>query len=125
MLRTPATERIREAAPDLWSIRSLILEFEASSESRSLNILHLSDLHARASPDFRPWIEGEVWERQLETWKQSGVDLVTFAGDVASTGKAEEYEVATLFFKDLLRGLDLGPDRLFVVPGNHARGDTC
>src|SRR5205823_4247764 len=45
--------------------------------------------------------------------------FVFFTGDAAQSGKAEEYEEATDFFQALCKELDLGLDRLFVVPGNH------
>ncbi len=43
--------------------------------------------------------------------------LVT--GDIAFNGLKKEYDLAKKFFDDLLRTLDLGHDRIFIVPGNH------
>jgi hypothetical protein len=46
-------------------------------------------------------------------------DLVFCTGDVARSGQAAEYAVARHFFGQLQRALRLGPERFFVVPGEH------
>jgi hypothetical protein len=47
------------------------------------------------------------------------IDLVCFTGDAADRGLAEEYAEVTDFLNGLLARLNLGKDRLFVIPGNH------
>ena len=46
-------------------------------------------------------------------------DLVVVAGDLAEWALPEEYAAVAAFLADLRRGLDLGPERLVLVPGNH------
>jgi hypothetical protein len=46
-------------------------------------------------------------------------DLIFATGDVAYSGKADEYKLAIRFFDDLLAAAGLEKQRLFVIPGNH------
>jgi predicted phosphodiesterase len=48
------------------------------------------------------------------------LDFIAFTGDVAQSGKAEEYQLAEEhFFKPLLKHTGLSREQLFIVPGNH------
>jgi Calcineurin-like phosphoesterase len=97
--------------------------------SYQLRILHISDLHECGPREYSPhkgesWrrrrVLGEAWDRNLDAFLQDGpLNLVCFTGDAAYSGLPEEYEAASKFFAMLLRRLDLGYDRLFLVPGNH------
>lgn len=90
-----------------------------------LRILHLSDTDFFSPTDPHPWREsqpriflGDSWRRNLEVMQEDGpVDLVAFVGNVASSGKPQEYEVATEFITNTLQWLGLPRERLFVVPG--------
>ncbi|MBI1786235.1 MAG: metallophosphoesterase, partial [Acidobacteria bacterium] len=90
-----------------------------------LQFLHISDLHAKGPGEKEPWrrrrVLGDAWLRNLETLLQEEglVHFVFFTGDAAQSGKPEEFHEVTDFFRALLNELDLGFDRLFVVPGNH------
>lgn len=100
-----------------------------------VRILHLSDLHARVavagtSPERRNLIKvqkparervlGAALERELDRIAATApVDLVCFTGDVADWGLEAEYSQASATFARILQRLHLGPDRLFVIPGNH------
>ena len=91
--------------------------------------IHLSDLHFRLPPahteDREPYdsrivlsallddVAGQVAEHHLQP------DFIVVTGDVAFSGKSEEYELAGRFFDDLLEIVHLGKERLFIVPGNH------
>lgn len=86
-----------------------------------VRLLHLSDLHAR---------EGTAWDADPVTGRvgdavrrlvDTGLapDLVVFTGDAAWSGRAPEFDLARSFFEGVLQAAQLGPDRLFVVPGNH------
>ena len=47
-------------------------------------------------------------------------DFVCLTGDIAHSGKKQEYGRAGAFLKELAEALDLDPaDRFFIVPGNH------
>lgn len=89
-----------------------------------LRILLLSDIH------FIHCEEDENEYRSLETaFKEAmddiraegGVNQVLICGDVANKGKAEEYETAEAFIKDIFEhlGCDEKQTQLYVVPGNH------
>ncbi len=90
-----------------------------------LQFLHISDLHAKGPHEKEPWrrrrVLGDAWLRNLETLlnEEGRIDLVFFTGDAAQSGKPEEYAEVTDFLDSLLEEIDLKPDRLFVVPGNH------
>ncbi|HEY9419865.1 MAG TPA: metallophosphoesterase, partial [Thermoanaerobaculia bacterium] len=95
-----------------------------SEPRHRLRVLHLSDLHERGPSEEERWrwerVLGDSWDRNLSEILQDGpIDLVCFTGDAANWGLEAEYEFATAFFKRLLERLRLGPDRLFVIPGNH------
>ncbi|OWV96927.1 hypothetical protein ATY81_27575 [Rhizobium sp. R72] len=46
-------------------------------------------------------------------------DLIFLTGDIAFSGKENEYLHATKFLDELLQRTGVGRDRLFVIPGNH------
>lgn len=95
-----------------------------------LRILHLSDLHFTCSKK-----QGDKWavnafnEQMVNrsmlaaieqlTCKNICFDLIIITGDIAFSGKSDEYEVAGLFFKELLEKTKLDKNRLFLIPGNH------
>ncbi len=86
--------------------------------------LHLSDLHFRAG-------EGHTWDRDIVLRKlvddvetritedHLRPDFIAITGDIAFSGKAEEYELARQFFDELLQVTAVPRTRLFVAPGNH------
>ena len=84
--------------------------------------LHVSDVHFTAHGD--PY-DRDVVLRSLvaaaRRFHEQGrrPDLVFFTGDIAYSGKREEYVHATRFFDSLLQAVELDRKRLFVVPGNH------
>lgn len=89
-----------------------------------LRILHMSDLHILGAREKEPWrrrrVLGDAWKKNLDDLLEEGaVDLVAFTGDLAFSGRADEYEGVTEFALTTLEHLKLGRDRLFVVPGNH------
>jgi len=48
------------------------------------------------------------------------IDFIVFSGDVAKGGDPDEYKKAKdEFFTPILDACELGPERLFIVPGNH------
>lgn len=92
--------------------------------SLSLRILHISDLHHRGAAEKEPWrrdvVLGDAWRSNLARLSADApIDVVCFTGDVAFSGKRHEYEGATAFVLELLELLQLGRERLFIVPGNH------
>ena len=90
---------------------------------QSFSVLHISDLHERGrsegEPARRERVLGDAWLRNLDEIRTEGVDLVCMTGDVAQSGKPEEYDRAGEFLVRTLAELRLERDRLFLVPGNH------
>jgi predicted MPP superfamily phosphohydrolase len=90
--------------------------------ANTLTWLHLSDLHMRrdALDNLRVVLDA-LWRDlrvQIETGWQP--DFIAFTGDVAYSGKVEEYQLAEEhFFKPLLKHTKLSREQLFIVPGNH------
>lgn len=90
-----------------------------------VTVLHISDLHARGPREPESWrrrrVTGkESWCRNLEELQKDGpIDLVCFTGDLALSGRSDEYPRAGEFLAQTLQQLGLPPVRLAVVPGNH------
>lgn len=90
-----------------------------------VTVLHISDLHARGPREPESWrcrrVTGkESWCRNLEELQKDGpIDLVCFTGDLALSGRSDEYPRAGEFLAQTLQQLGLPTVRLAVVPGNH------
>ena len=90
-----------------------------------LTWLHLSDLHFRATTAYDEDIVLSALLQDLREGVDAGTDgglcpdFIVVSGDVAFSGKAQEYAMAREFFDELLRTTGLEKDRLFLVPGNH------
>jgi CheY-like chemotaxis protein len=84
--------------------------------------LHFADLHCSVSKSYNiDKVLQALW-KDIESLASIGgePDFVLFTGDIAQSGKAEEYELAVdLFFEPLLAVTRLPKERLFIVPGNH------
>ena len=96
----------------------------SANYARTLRIFHVSDLHERGQNRNPMWryrrVLGDAWQRNLDQVLQDGpIDLICFTGDVAFSGKPEEYDYATSFFSALRDHLHVPPERLFIIPGNH------
>lgn len=92
------------------------------------NILHISDLHVSLNTknglhyEKCKIVAQKTADDAKEVMKKIGkpIDTVIFSGDIAFSGKPEEYEKALEFFiTPLLDSLSIGLDRLFICPGNH------
>lgn len=92
--------------------------------AKRLRILHLSDLHMGQERGAARWrlrdVLGQAWRDNLDAIAQDRpVDLVCFTGDLAFSGKPEQYREAGEAIDFLLRRLKLDQSRFFCVPGNH------
>ena len=89
-----------------------------------LTWLHLSDWHQKGKDLDRAVVRDallkDIQERKEISPDLAEIDFIIFSGDVAYSGRSEEYEAAKeQFFDPLLKACKIGPDRLFIVPGNH------
>ena len=89
-----------------------------------LTWLHLSDWHQRGNEFDRK----EVRDKLLDDIERcrgrfpalQRVDIVFFTGDLAFSGKPEEFDTAAQQLLDpVLKKVDRKPEHLFVIPGNH------
>jgi tetratricopeptide (TPR) repeat protein len=92
--------------------------------AKRLRILHLSDLHMGQERGATRWrlrdVLGQAWRDNLDAIAQDRpVDLVCFTGDLAFSGKSEQYREAGEAIEFLLHQLKLDKSRFFCVPGNH------
>ncbi len=91
------------------------------SELPVLTWLHVSDLHFRASGpvDREVVLESLVESVRRRARQEPSPDLIFLSGDIAYSGKAEEYALATEWLDKLLAAAALTRRELLVVPGNH------
>ena len=86
--------------------------------------LHLSDWH-QGDEEFDRQVVLEallkdIRERAKINPSLERVDFIVFSGDVAFSGKPDQYQAAqSQLFQPVLDECDLDTSRLFIVPGNH------
>ena len=87
--------------------------------------IHLADLQLGHANGRNGWDRALVLDRlraDIAAWHDYGVpapDAILVTGDVAFSGHAEEYATARRWLLEVAGSVGLGPDRVFVVPGNH------
>ncbi|WP_233853526.1 tetratricopeptide repeat protein [Paraburkholderia sp. HD33-4] len=83
--------------------------------------LHVSDFHFRSGDTYDSDVVLRALIGSVRTFRDTGrrCDLIFATGDIAQSGKPQEYQQATRFFDALLEAADLERRCLFVVPGNH------
>ena len=87
---------------------------------RPITWLHLSDMHLRP---------GEAWAQDVvlnalcddivDRRITSPFDFVLLSGDLAYSGKPEEYEIAAAFLDNLSSASNVPKAHIYCVPGNH------
>ena len=88
----------------------------------ALTILHVSDLHMSRERRRDTLVVFEALVEDLRRWQSKGVrpDIICVTGDIAFSGKPDQYELAGRYiFDPLLQELSLDKEHLFWVPGNH------
>ncbi len=107
----------------LTSIRKVLddIPLPEPDTTETFQILHISDLHINAEEDKfdRSVVLGSLIERIKQDKDNNHPDIIVVTGDIAFKGIRAEYDLAKIFFDDLLKELNLENNRLFVVPGNH------
>ena len=87
-----------------------------------LTWLHVSDFHIRAGDPYdRDVVLGALVRSVKDMRERQGraPDLIFATGDIAQSGKTNEYAGATIFFDELLAAAGLERRDLFLIPGNH------
>jgi 3',5'-cyclic AMP phosphodiesterase CpdA len=84
---------------------------------RTINILHLSDLHFTELPQADVWY-GQLVEdlRELEC---DHLQALVLSGDLTQSAAATEFEAAQRFITRVSREFSLSPAQVVMVPGNH------
>jgi predicted phosphodiesterase len=95
-----------------------------AARKRGLTWIHVSDWHQKDKEFDRRIVRDALIEdiknRAAISQDLATIDLIIFSGDLAFSGRIEEYLAAKEQFIDpLLEACGLGHDRLFIVPGNH------
>lgn len=87
-----------------------------------IRFLHVSDFHLRPSRVSR-YDQDRVLEGLLRFLERDGdrfpLDLVFVTGDLAWSGRPDEYALVVAFLRKLLELTGVPPERMFAVPGNH------
>jgi tetratricopeptide (TPR) repeat protein/predicted phosphodiesterase len=83
--------------------------------------LHLSDFHLRTS---QSWSQDVVLTSLIQDIKtnhsgKNRPDLLFLTGDLAFSGKHEEYVLVTDFIRQLQVATELPSEHIFMIPGNH------
>ena len=87
----------------------------------TFQILHLSDLHITSKESFDRSVVLDPLIDRVKADLKNGFkpEIVVVSGDVSYSGFEPEYGLAKEFFDALLSSLELEPDGLIIVPGNH------
>ena len=116
------------AAYNILMLRSLNL----TSSERAVTILHVSDMQfgrnhrfgklAPLGPDerFDTLLQRLINDlKDLERLYELKPDLIALTGDLAEWGMKDEFEQVLAFADGLAQHLQLGRERVLVIPGNH------
>jgi predicted MPP superfamily phosphohydrolase len=86
-----------------------------------MRLLHISDLHASTlnERDQRSIVDAMLLDVQKLS-KEMPFDAVIFSGDLAFSGKSDDYELASeILLEPLAQTLSLERSRIVLIPGNH------
>lgn len=85
----------------------------------TITIVHVSDLHAREGKESEFQKRTKAFFSDVEKLSLA-LDLVVVTGDIAFSGRSNEYDLAySSFFEPIQKRLHLSSDRVIVCPGNH------
>jgi len=89
----------------------------------TLTWLHLSDFHFGSKKDWRQDRVLDHFKRDIKGLLDKAnlqPDWVFVTGDIAFSGKPEQYQIASENFREINKILGLRPSRdWFIAPGNH------
>lgn len=83
--------------------------------------LHVSDIHVRARDAWSQDVVLRAMCDDIARRRMGGlaVDFILATGDLAYSGKTEEYTIAAIFFDALGVAAGVPKERIFCIPGNH------
>ncbi|MEL0585486.1 MAG: metallophosphoesterase [Candidatus Thiodiazotropha sp. (ex. Lucinoma kazani)] len=88
---------------------------------REIAWLQVSDVHIRQREE---WSQDVVLRAMADSIRQRRgqgltLDFILATGDLAFSGKQEEYELVKRFFDELVSASGVPKERIFCIPGNH------
>jgi hypothetical protein len=94
---------------------------------RLISWLHISDIHMRASAVWSQDVVLKAMCEDISRQRKQGVsvDFILATGDLAFSGKAEEYKLAATFFDVVSEASGVPRERIFCIPGNHDIDRDC
>ena len=94
---------------------------EDKQDRKTLTWLHVSDFHFKDddSYDRAVVLRSLISAVEKARLKNLCPDCIFVTGDVAHSGRDQEYVAASAFFNELREVTALDKSRLFIVPGNH------
>src|SRR5206468_2996892 len=87
----------------------------------SVTWLHISDFHIRSGDPYDRDVVLKALIKSVGDFcaRVRVPDLIFATGDIAHSGKADEYKLATQFFDDLIATAGVNKKHLYMIPGNH------
>ena len=88
---------------------------------RPISWLHVSDIHMRVSDAWSQDVVLRAMCERIDDLREQGVvaDFILATGDLAFSGKREEYDLTRAFLDALCEASGVPKERIFCVPGNH------
>jgi 3',5'-cyclic AMP phosphodiesterase CpdA len=87
---------------------------------RPVRWLHISDIHMRPQDAWEQDVVLRAMREDIERQHaELPIDFVLVSGDLAYSGKAEEYALVGQFFTALAAAAGVQIERIFCIPGNH------
>ena len=83
--------------------------------------LHISDIHMRVSEEWSHDVVLEAMCQNITQQRREGAsaDFILATGDLAFSGKVDEYRLVGEFFNALSKASGVSKERIFCIPGNH------
>jgi len=88
---------------------------------RPIRWIHISDIHMSARDEWSQDVVLTAMCNQISSYRADGVtaDFILLTGDLAFSGKAEEYKLVVDFLDALCDAAQVSKERIFCIPGNH------
>jgi predicted phosphodiesterase len=83
--------------------------------------LHISDLHFKSGENYDQDVVTRAFINSLPNLlsRYGPIDAIFVTGDVAYSGKEDEYDIADVFFQRIIETTGVSRENIFIVPGNH------
>lgn len=88
---------------------------------REIAWLQVSDIHMRQRDEWSQDVVLRALTDSIRTRRSQGLtlDFILATGDLAFSGKKEEYDLVERFFDELIIASGVPKERIFCIPGNH------